>query len=156
MKIQALTEKDHPQIMQVWENAVRATHDFLKEEDIQTYRQLLLDKYLAMVDLYGICQEERHLVGFIGLSVDVIQMLFIDATVRGKGIGKQLIQFAIQKKGARLVDVNEQNQQALGFYEHMGFTTVHRSPIDDAGKPYPILTMRLRRKFGFRLQWPKV
>ena len=40
-----------------------------------------------------------------------------------------------------LQDVNEQNVQAVGFYRHMGFVVVGRSPTDDAGRPYPLLHM---------------
>jgi putative acetyltransferase len=41
------------------------------------------------------------------------------------------------------VDVNEQNEQALGFYRHLGFEVVGRSPLDGQGKPYPLLHMTL-------------
>ena len=42
------------------------------------------------------------------------------------------------------VDVNEQNPQALGFYQHYGFEVIDRSPLDGSGKPYPILHMALK------------
>jgi putative acetyltransferase len=38
--------------------------------------------------------------------------------------------------------VNEQNAAALGFYEALGFEVVARSPLDDTGRPYPLLHMR--------------
>ena len=37
--------------------------------------------------------------------------------------------------------VNEQNPQARGFYEHMGFAVRERSELDEQGNPYPILFM---------------
>lgn len=43
------------------------------------------------------------------------------------------------------VDVNEQNNHALGFYEHIGFKVVGRSPLDGQGEPYPILHMALEQ-----------
>ncbi|MEN0678671.1 GNAT family N-acetyltransferase, partial [Plesiomonas shigelloides] len=45
--------------------------------------------------------------------------------------------------GATKVEVNEQNPLAVGFYEHMGFKVISRSPVDDMGKPFPILHMTL-------------
>ncbi len=54
-----------------------------------------------------------------------------------------LLQYAIEQLGVTKVDVNEQNPQAVGFYEHMGFKVVSRSPLDDMGKPFPILHMTL-------------
>ena len=38
--------------------------------------------------------------------------------------------------------MNEQNVAARGFYEALGFAVVGRSPMDDTGRPYPILHMR--------------
>ena len=46
-------------------------------------------------------------------------------------------------QGARSVDVNEQNPQALGFYLRLGFVRHGRSPVDGSGKPFPILHLRL-------------
>ncbi|MCL4639980.1 MULTISPECIES: acetyltransferase [Olivibacter] len=139
--IKSLTRHDYERVMEIWESAVRATHHFLKEEDILYYKELIYNKYLDSVDLYGHIRQDGILTGFIGISGQAIQMLFIDATKRGIGIGKKLVQYALDEKDARTVDVNEQNQQAVGFYKHMGFVVVGRTAVDDAGKPYPILSM---------------
>jgi putative acetyltransferase len=40
------------------------------------------------------------------------------------------------------VDVNEQNGAALGFYEALGFEVVDRSPVDEDGRPFPLLHLR--------------
>ena len=70
-------------------------------------------------------------------------MLFIDNNYRGIGIGKKLITYAIDNLQVTKVDVNEQNNQAVGFYKHIGFNTYKRSDLDGEGKEYPILHMRL-------------
>jgi putative acetyltransferase len=44
-------------------------------------------------------------------------------------------------KGPLTVEVNEENSDAVRFYETMGFETFERSPDDGAGRPYPILRM---------------
>ena len=49
----------------------------------------------------------------------------------------------IIERGIRHVDVNEQNPQALGFYRHLGFEQVGRSPLDGQGRPFPLLHLRL-------------
>ena len=46
------------------------------------------------------------------------------------------------RPGALAVDVNEQNWPARSFYEALGFVVIGRSPLDDTGRPYPILHMR--------------
>jgi putative acetyltransferase len=70
-------------------------------------------------------------------------MLFLRAESRGQGVGKVLLKYAIEKLGANTVDVNKQNPLAVGFYQHMGFVITSRSPLDDMGKPFPILHMSL-------------
>lgn len=87
--------------------------------------------------------ESGSILGFVGTHDSKIKMLFILNETRGQGIGKLLLQYAIKELGVTKVDVNEQNPQAVGFYEHMGFKVESRSPFDDMGKPFPILHMTL-------------
>ncbi len=70
-------------------------------------------------------------------------MLFISPKYRGKGLGKQLLQYGIENYSINELGVNEQNPQANGFYEHMGFQVYKRTDTDEQGNPYPILYMRL-------------
>lgn len=134
--------EDFAQVLDVWEASVRETHHFVKEEDIQFFRPLVRD-VIPTIELYCVRDEAGVVAGFISVSDDNIDMLFVDPDWRGKGIGTRLIRFAVDSLGATSVDVNEQNQQALGFYLHMGFEVIGRSELDGTGKPYPILYMRL-------------
>lgn len=87
--------------------------------------------------------ENGSIVGFVGVHEAKIEMLFVLNEVRGQGVGSVLLQHAIKQLAATKVDVNEQNPQAVGFYQHMGFKVESRSPLDDMGKPFPILHMTL-------------
>lgn len=135
--------QDFPEIVEVWEASVRATHHFLTEEDILFFKPLILQEYLGAIDLWIALNQQHKIVGFLGVSDDSIEMLFIHPDDRGKGIGKLLIHHAIHALQACKVEVNEQNEQAVGFYEKMGFVLVSRSAQDSMGKPYPILHMEL-------------
>ena len=53
-----------------------------------------------------------------------------------------MLRYAVQAYGVSEVSVNEQNPQAVGFYEHLGFRTYRRTDRDEQGRPYPILYMR--------------
>jgi putative acetyltransferase len=143
VKIERAHEHDFPEIVEVWEASVRATHHFLQEEHIQLFKPLILKEYLKAVHLWCVRDEAQKILGFLGISQDSIEMLFIHPAARGMGIGRKLTQFAIEHAGVTKVDVNEQNDQAVGFYRHIGFKVVSRSATDGMGLPYPILHMEL-------------
>ncbi len=142
--ITAATEKDYPEIIDVWEQSVRATHHFLPEEYLQQIKTLLPSIFPA-VQLF-VAQDDNKITGFLGVAEKKIEMLFIHPDSRRKGIGKQLTEFAIQELQANKVDVNEQNEQATGFYQREGFVVIGREETDGLGKPYPLLLMELRSK----------
>lgn len=92
----------------------------------------------------AVCRDENgQVVGFIGVDGTMIEMLFIHPSLRGCGLGSLLLDHAVSEHGATLVDVNEQNEQAVGFYGHYGFEVFDRSETDGMGDPFPILHMRL-------------
>ena len=139
--IRKIKVTDHPRLMEIWESAVLNTHDFLKEEDFLYYKEQL-PVYFQHVTLFGF-EQEGILVGFMGIAKGNLEMLFIDNKYRGAGIGKKLITYAIDNLQVTKVDVNEQNVQAVGFYEYMGFNIYKRSNLDGEGKEYLILHMQL-------------
>ena len=143
MKIDTVTRADYPALIELWEASVRATHHFLQEAEILALKPLILEHYLDAVTLHCARTEEGRIAGFCGLCDGKIEMLFVAPGARGSGVGRLLVSHAITQGGATLVDVNEQNEQAGGFYLKMGFTVTGRSPLDGQGKPYPLLHMAL-------------
>lgn len=145
MNIEKASDKDYDALVNVWESAVRATHHFLSEEDINALKSQLKANYFPQVTLYLVRNSAQQIQGFLGIADNRIEMLFIDALSRGQGIGKALITYAITTLSCDEVDVNEQNPQAVGFYLHQGFEQVGRSPLDGQGRPFPLLHLKLRR-----------
>ena len=143
MTIRAATSVDHRFIIAIWEKSVRATHDFLNEKDIEELRPLIENEYLYALDLFVIENEHPDILGFIGVSGDFVEMLFVDPEHFRKGLGKKLMLFAINKIKITRIDVNEQNLNAKLFYESLGFSVISRSSVDRQGKAYPILHMKL-------------
>ncbi|MDG4715065.1 GNAT family N-acetyltransferase [Winogradskyella marincola] len=142
--IDNIYKKEYKEVVELWEASVRATHHFLKEEDIEHFKPLILNTYLDAVELKCI-RNNRKIVGFLGVAGQTLEMLFIHPDSRGKGIGKTLLNYSIDKLKVTKVDVNEQNEQAVGFYKHSGFEVIKRSELDSSGKPYPTLHMELKK-----------
>ncbi|GEN76648.1 acetyltransferase [Chryseobacterium hagamense] len=141
-QIRPATSEDYPGIMEIWESAVKATHDFLTEEDFNYFKEAIPNEYLPNLTVYLIIENEQP-KGFASVAEGNLEMLFIHQDVRGKGLGKTLFRFMKETTPLTKVDVNEQNPQAIGFYEKMGFRKTGRSEKDGSGKPYPIIHMSL-------------
>lgn len=144
-KIDNIIKTEYQELVDLWESSVRATHNFLKEEDIAYFKPLILNTYLDAVELKCVRSTDNKIVGFLGVADYNLEMLFIHPEYRGKKIGKALLEYSICKLLVTNVDVNEQNEQAVGFYKHCGFETIGRSELDSSGKPYPTLHMELKK-----------
>jgi putative acetyltransferase len=134
-------------LVALWERSIRATHDFLTEADIVALRprvgEALRDDRL---ELWVLVEPGDVPIGFMALAGDEISALFLEPTKRGHGGGRQLVGHAqAQRNGELIVDVNEQNLGARGFYAALGFVVIGRSPIDDDGRPFPLLHLRRAR-----------
>jgi putative acetyltransferase len=135
--------EDFPRVVEVWEASVRATHHFVSEADIQFFKPLVRNALPNAPAIACVRDNTGQAAGFIGVSGQNVDMLFIHPDARGQGAGKRLMNYAVSTLGATTVDVNEQNGQAVGFYLHLGFNVVGRSERDGTGKPYPLLHLRL-------------
>lgn len=147
-----------PSLVSCWRASVEATHTFLTPADIEHIAHYVPDAIKSVAHLV-VCFNDgddsdgdgvndgadnaSNIMGFIGVEGAQVEMLFIDPAFRGQGIGTKLLNYAIQTYHPTLVDVNEQNEQAVGFYLHYGFHLIGRSETDNAGDPFPILHMQL-------------
>ena len=143
-----LKENDYPQIIECWEKSVRTTHKFLKPEEITYYKPLVLKYGLPQCSGIWGFKGNNQVIGFMGIRDDKIEMLFLSPLHLRKGHGTELVKFALQQRHCRFVDVNEENQAAYKFYQHLGFTVLSRDETDDCGKPHPILHFHLNNHYS--------
>ena len=130
------------ELLRIWESSVKATHFFLSEKEIERIKRYVPRALRDVPRLLIAENEEGTPVAFAGTGEQKLEMLFVSAEKRGRGIGKELLQYAVDVYGVTELAVNEQNPQAIGFYEHMGFRAYGRSETDEQGNPYPILIMK--------------
>lgn len=128
-------------LLHIWESSVRAMHLFLSEQEIARIKKYVPQALRGVPHLLVAEVESGVPVAFAGIDGRKLEMLFVAAEYRGQGIGRQLLQHAADKYEVCELAVNEQNPQAVGFYEHMGFRAYRRSETDEQGGPYPILYM---------------
>ncbi|HYE51549.1 MAG TPA: acetyltransferase [Azospirillaceae bacterium] len=134
---------DREALFRIWNDAVRATHDFLGEDDIAFFARLVREEYLPAADLTVAVDGQDRPVGFLGMTGAKIDALFVDPAWHGRGVGRALVEVARAAAPDLSVDVNEQNRGAVGFYARLGFRVAGRSPLDGTGRPFPLLHLVL-------------
>lgn len=130
-------------LVNVWEDPVKATHTFLNEQEIEHIKEYVPMALKSVEHLMVVDNDEA--VGFMGIENHKLEMLFIASNQRGKGLGKALLHYGMKNYDVCELTVNEQNPQAIGFYEAMGFKTYKKTELDEAGNPYPLVYMKLDR-----------
>jgi ribosomal protein S18 acetylase RimI-like enzyme len=81
----------------------------------------------------GVCQLRYRLCVWTGAPDCWLEDLFVREEARGSGLGRALVDAALERAAARGcrridLDVNEQNPDALAFYERMGFDLEPKGP----------------------------
>jgi putative acetyltransferase len=147
MYIRRATPTDRDRLLDVWLQAVQATHTFVSEADIQSFLPLVRH-YLSSdeSEFWVICAASGDAIGFMGLRGNKMESLFLAPEFHRRGGGRQLVRHAQELRGELTTDVNEQNVAARRFYEACGFVVEGRSERDDTGRPYPLLHLRFVRR----------
>ena len=131
------------QLTTVWEGSVRATHLFLSNGEIENIKQYVPQALKEVHSLMIVKNRSGIPIAFMGVENNRLEMLFVGAQERKKGIGTKLIQYGIEKLSVNNLTVNEQNPEARRFYESKGFKVFKRAEVDEQGNPYPVLYMKL-------------
>ena len=118
---------------------MRASHDFLSEQDIQMLLPIVRDQALPSLEVWVLCDETSAPIGFMGLDKNKLEALFVSPASFRRGGGKLMLEYARKLKGQLQVDVNEQNSGAVAFYLSNGFSVTGRSPTDSLGFAFPLL-----------------
>lgn len=128
---------------------VVTNHTFLTDDESNRIKQYVPQAIAEVPELVVMYPDgdssDQTPFAFMGVADGRLEMLFVDPDHHGHGIGKQLLEHGIAHHNVRELTVNEQNPQAIGFYQHMGFVTYRRTEQDEEGGPYPLLYMRLQR-----------
>jgi len=140
MTIRRGTPADVPRALQIWRDAVAATHTFLSPADLRAIDAMVAE-WLPTAELW-IAEDEGRAAGFLVMDGTLIDALFVDPAVHGRGFGTALVQHALALAPGASVDVSEQAANALPFYLARGFVRTGRSETDGQGRPYPLIHMR--------------
>ncbi len=142
IRIRLSRPEDGARVVDIWRAAVDATHDFLSPAD-----RIAIDAevcaFLPQSALWLAVDEHDRAIAFMGMSESSMDALFVHPDYRGTGVGRTLVHHSLGLEPVLTTTVNEQNAQAVGFYQRLGFSQTGRTDIDEQGRPYPLLYLRI-------------
>lgn len=128
--IRKFETQDLGTVMQIWLQANLDAHAFIPAS-FWTGHFEIVRNMLPQAELYVHENEApRQIDGFIGLTENHIEGIFVAKAARSKGIGKALLEYAKSRKPCLTLSVYQKNQRALAFYRREQFT-VQSEGIDE-------------------------
>ncbi|RMH81434.1 MAG: GNAT family N-acetyltransferase [Acidobacteria bacterium] len=136
MRVLRAEEKDIPKLVEVYLEGYKGLEEYAytHPDDVQVYLNWLFRRDIAGI---WIAKDKNRIVGFIasdgnwfskreGKVVGALHELVVLPEYRGKGIGKKLVEKALEYFKDRGLDtvelwVGDQNKQAIEFYKSLGF-----------------------------------
>ncbi|MBE9242786.1 GNAT family N-acetyltransferase [Synechocystis salina] len=144
MKIRLYQEVDQAALLTVWYRAAAIAHCFLPANYFQQERSDIVDLYLPMAETW-VYEHQGEVVGFISLLGQTVGGFFVDPEMQDKGVGRSLMDHAVQLRGALNVEVFEQNEIGRRFYSRYGFVPVSSSHHNATGQPLILMKFVPRR-----------
>ncbi|MDO4438320.1 MAG: GNAT family N-acetyltransferase [Eubacteriales bacterium] len=130
--IRKIEKRDIDAVADIWLNTNLKAHDFIDEAYWKSNYDMVKEMFTE-AEIYVYEQEEKVL-GFIGLSDDYIEGIFVSCDSQSGGIGKALVDFVKEKREKLSLNVYDKNTRAVRFYEREGFTIISEGTDRDTGE----------------------
>ena len=119
--IRKFETQDLGTVMQIWLHGDLDAHAFIAASFWRGHFEIVRDM-LPQAELYVHENEAtRQIDGFIGLTENHIEGIFVVKSARSKGIGKALLEYVKSRKPRLTLSVYQKNQRALAFYRREQF-----------------------------------
>ena len=120
--IRKFETQDLDAVMQIWLHGNLDAHPFIPASFWTDHFEMVRDM-LPQAELYVHENEAtRQIDGFIGLTENHIEGIFVAESARSKGVGKSLLEYAKSCKPYLTLSVYQKNERALAFYRREQFT----------------------------------
>ncbi|EQS28918.1 acetyltransferase [Escherichia coli HVH 147 (4-5893887)] len=113
ISIRRSQHEEGEELVAIWCRSVDATHDFLSAE-YRAELEELVRSFLPEAPLWVAVNERDQPVGFMLLSGQHMDALFIDPDVRGCGVGRMLVEHALSMAPERQPTLMSKMSRRLG------------------------------------------
>lgn len=139
--LRKFTEQDLPAVLSLWRKSNRDAHGFIPaaywEENFPAVQAAL-----PRAEVY-VYEQDGKILGFLGMQEEYIAGIFVESSVRSRGIGRALLEYAKSRKPRLTLRVYEKNPRAAAFYLREGFSVAARETEEATGEAE--YTMRWER-----------
>jgi len=130
-------------VMDIWLESTIAAHDFIPEDYWRKNYDVVKEIYIPQSETY-VYIEESIILGFISvINEEFIGAIFVNKAHQGEGIGRKLVDFVKPIYKVLSLAVYKENQNAVRFYENMGFICISEQPNEDTNEPEYIMSIKL-------------
>ena len=120
--IRKFEKNDINDIMRIWKNENIKAHSFIPKEYWENNYNYVKG-ILPNAEIYVYLIKE-NIVGFIGLSQNFIEGIFVDANNQCNGIGTLLLNKVKENRNVLSLNVYKNNKNAIKFYEKNNFKII--------------------------------
>ena len=144
--IRKLQKVDINRVADIWLKTNLKAHFFISEQYwISNYE--FVKEMLPQAEVY-VYEDDKMIQGFVGLSNEYIEGIFVSDEMQSCGIGKLLLDYIKNKKVRLRLNVYQKNARAISFYQREGFI-IQCEGLDEATgekeRPVSVLDMSLAR-----------
>ena len=122
-------EDRYNRVADIWLKNNLKAHDFIPEQ-YWTSNYELVKEMMSQAEVY-VYEDDKMIQGFVGLSNEYIEGIFVSDEMQSCGIGKLLLDYIKNKKVRLRLNVYQKNARALSFYQREGFDIQYEG-LDDA------------------------
>ena len=121
--IRKMRREDMSTVLDIWLAGNLQAHPFIPQEYWQSHLEKMERDYLPAADVFVYADEEgQPIKSFMGIvNESYIAGIFVKESARSKGIGKQLLDYAKERKTKLSLSVYQKNRRAVRFYQREHF-----------------------------------
>lgn len=139
--IRRLQKADIDRGMALWLDANLKAHDFVPAAYWRSNFELVKEM-LPQAEIY-VYEDAGEIQGFVGLTGEYIEGIFVSGEMQSQGIGKRLLDHIKAMKDTLRLSVYQKNTRAIRLYQREGFVIQHEGLDESTGeKEFTMLWQR--------------
>jgi putative acetyltransferase len=133
IEINATTEKDIPEIVDIWYDVSLQAHGFIPSDYWEKNKDQMRYKYIPISETFQ-ATDGDNILGFISLLDEYLAAIFVKSEYQDRGIGSLLLTHAMSLRKNLQLKVFQKNKKSIEFYKSKGFSVITESKDNDTGE----------------------